>query len=97
MTTFVIKQSNILMYVFNKAFSHQLYIQESVRMQALVQSLAKPYSDTSKRSLAIPWRPYPAKISEWDEDSTALSKINENEFSTTGLSVLYASEYINGL
>lgn len=79
----------------------QLYIQESVRMQALVQALSKNYIDSASHkqtSLVLPWRPYPAKVSsEWSSATTALTSVNEKEISTTALSVLYASEYINGL
>ncbi|XP_077291029.1 pancreatic eIF-2alpha kinase [Arctopsyche grandis] len=80
--------------------NRQLYIQESVRMQALVQALSKNYIDSAphkQTSLVLPWRPYPAKVSfEWSSETTALTSFNEKEISTTALSVLYASEYING-
>ncbi|KAF4521545.1 hypothetical protein B566_EDAN009513 [Ephemera danica] len=81
----------------------QLYIQESVTLQLGVEEAGRPLlgADERHKPLRIPWKPYPAasKAIGWPE-SNELPQIEgdsaSSDSSTTALSVLYASEYVNG-
>lgn len=84
-------------------FQKQLYIQESDRFRKIILANAQEQLESSNgpEFLKIPWKPFPAS-------SSALSVINnvdevtieDHELATdpsiTALSVLYASEYVNG-
>lgn len=80
----------------------QLYIQESVQMQVVMKRHQYlQISAGSSHIPSIPWKPYPASRNALDiitpenaKSETALQPIGSD--STTALSVLYASEYING-
>ncbi|CAG2055401.1 unnamed protein product [Timema podura] len=81
----------------------QLYIQESVTVQRSVGNWASNLlTDESSNNLRIPWHPVPAT-------STALGLLDdqlltsedpttddESQASTTAISVLYGSSYVNG-
>ncbi|XP_071448115.1 eukaryotic translation initiation factor 2-alpha kinase isoform X2 [Hetaerina americana] len=82
----------------------QLYIQESTQMQKLAKHLSLQVIESSNNFLRIPWKPFPASKNALEiiqpkssNDQTALQPIETSPtYSTTALSVLYASEYING-
>lgn len=101
----------IINYILNICFHFQLYIQESVRMQALVQSQAtlRPALGSGHdhpSTLVLPWKPVPARLTGlgWEEEegrgdhenSETAVLLHEKEYATTAISVLYASEYVNG-
>ncbi|KZC04854.1 PREDICTED: eukaryotic translation initiation factor 2-alpha kinase-like [Dufourea novaeangliae] len=78
----------------------QLYVQENTKLHTSLE-LLKPYT----QHLKYPWQPYPAigtavtkalpDLEDNDENKNALLQINDAQ-STTALSVLYNSEYVNG-
>ncbi|KAI5747140.1 hypothetical protein M8J77_011482 [Diaphorina citri] len=86
----------------------QLYIQESVAMQKKLQSSSMRYQQhllTDETNFPrIPWHPIPATSSHLlglphikeEKDITALAQLKKDVTQTTALSVLYASEYVNG-
>nr|CAD7260206.1 unnamed protein product [Timema shepardi] len=81
----------------------QLYIQESVTVQRSVGNWASNLlTDESSNNLRIPWHPVPATSTALDllddhllasEDPTT---VDESQASTTAISVLYGSSYVNG-
>nr|CAD7426267.1 unnamed protein product [Timema monikensis] len=81
----------------------QLYIQESVTVQRSVGNWASNLlTDESSNNLRIPWHPVPAKSTALgllddhlltSEDTT---NDDESQASTTAISVLYGSSYVNG-
>ncbi|KAI5706972.1 hypothetical protein M8J75_013009 [Diaphorina citri] len=88
--------------------SPDLYIQESVAMQKKLQSSSMRYQQhllTDETNFPrIPWHPIPATSSHLlglphikeEKDITALAQLKKDVTQTTALSVLYASEYVNG-
>ncbi|XP_046385466.1 eukaryotic translation initiation factor 2-alpha kinase-like [Ischnura elegans] len=82
----------------------QLYIQESAELQSLLKHQSVKAIESTKNFLRIPWKPFPASKNAVEiigpknsKDDTALQPIESSPaYSTTALSVLYASEYING-
>ncbi|XP_068083730.1 eukaryotic translation initiation factor 2-alpha kinase isoform X2 [Anabrus simplex] len=75
----------------------QLYIQESVTMLEIFDRISWS-SAGSSNYLQIPWKPIPATSTALGmvsspESETALQVVDA---STTAMSVLYASEYVNG-
>lgn len=83
----------------------QLYIQESVKMQNKLQEAAGHYQHhliTDEHQYPrILWRPVPATSAvlglPGNDHNAVLQITNENsQASTTAISVLYASEYVNG-
>jgi len=83
----------------------QVYIQESVHVQHGVSEEKIPLIGSDGRPISIPWKPYPASVSaigliESNElplltDENAESNNLEN--TALSQSVLYGSEYANGL
>nr|CAD7571735.1 unnamed protein product [Timema californicum] len=81
----------------------QLYIQESVTVQRSVGNWASNLlTDESSNNLRIPWHPVPATSTALgllddhllaSEDPTT---VDESQASTTAISVLYGSSYVNG-
>lgn len=75
-------------------------------MQALVDSQTshRPPAGLiidSRPNVVVPWKPLPARLPPiWhltDDTDTALVKIDDKKYEmTSGLSVLYGSEYMNG-
>ncbi|XP_054012153.1 eukaryotic translation initiation factor 2-alpha kinase [Hylaeus anthracinus] len=79
----------------------QLYIQENAALHKSLEALPL-YTQHSK----YPWQPYPASVTTADikalpgpensnDDNDILPEVNDTQ-STTALSVLYNSEYVNG-
>ncbi|KAL1122849.1 hypothetical protein AAG570_003175, partial [Ranatra chinensis] len=81
----------------------QLYIQESVALQnKILESVhGRPnnlLTDESRNIATIPWKPVPGKTLGISGQSEPILQITDenNQVSTTALSVLYGSEYVNG-
>jgi eukaryotic translation initiation factor 2-alpha kinase 3 len=83
----------------------QVYIQESVRVQQGVAEEVTPLIGPDGRPTRIPWKPYPASVSgigliESNEvplltdENTDVANLENTALSQ---SVLYGSEYANGL
>lgn len=87
--------------VYLGMYQKQLYIQESRSLASLVTDETKKISQhliTNESNLPqIPWKPYPVSSSALAVMKTEDDKvIHDDEKSTYALSVLYASEYVNG-
>lgn len=77
----------------------QLYIQESVQMQRKILEHAQTNLIAGGTFIPrIPWRPVPARVLGIAGPKDPILQITEEktQASTTALSVLYASEYVNG-
>lgn len=87
--------------VYLGMFKKQVYIQES---EAMRKSLQPPFAFGDKqvaKYTKIPWKPYPAASSAWkliqyDTETVSGSDEESAESKGTALSVLYASEFVNG-
>ncbi|GLV37655.1 pancreatic eIF-2alpha kinase [Carabus blaptoides fortunei] len=103
--TWSLNTNNISPALYIGMHNKQLYIHESVILQKFLTSNNRNDRNeiTESHSVSrIPWKPYPAKSS-----SLAIVNIDEkesqndeyelaNQITTTALSVLYGSEYVNG-
>ncbi|GLH14716.1 Serine/threonine-protein kinase PAK mbt [Gryllus bimaculatus] len=75
----------------------QLYIQESVSLQATVKKNTYMIESASSRNLQIPWEPVAVPRSALGSVAIPVGDSkHEDDAPTTALSVLYASEYVNG-
>lgn len=76
-------------------FNKQLYVQESDKLKKNI--LNKHLEANHRDYLKIPWKPYPAAslaITTMDDNDN--NKESTPDTAGTALSVLYASEYVNG-
>ncbi|GAB0088934.1 Eukaryotic translation initiation factor 2-alpha kinase [Sergentomyia squamirostris] len=87
--------------VYVGMFKKQVYIQESDAMRKALQPPVKLDDRQIQKYTKIPWKPYPAASSAWkliqyDTEATSENDDDSLENKGTALSVLYASEFVNG-
>jgi eukaryotic translation initiation factor 2-alpha kinase 3 len=99
----VLGKSSVAPSLYLGMFDKQIYIQESFALQ---RGQRQPLFPDTPQRLRIPWKPFPATINnKWSlmerpqSDMATIEKApdgSEESTRVTALSVLYASEYING-
>ncbi|XP_059619538.1 eukaryotic translation initiation factor 2-alpha kinase-like [Phlebotomus argentipes] len=87
--------------VYLGMFRKQVYIQESEVMRKTLQPPFGLDDKKAQKYSKIPWKPYPAATSAWkliqyDTETISESEEESLESKGTALSVLYASEFVNG-
>ncbi|KAL1492916.1 hypothetical protein ABEB36_011082 [Hypothenemus hampei] len=88
--------SNILPSIYVGMHRRQLYIQESVQMETILDG--HKYMElmpAESQSIAkIPWKPIPASAESTEDDSTALSVLNNSEYVNGNGYYLYSEHAI---